>query len=1065
MLRLTLGILLAAVALASPAAAQEQTGAIQGVVKDTQGGVLPGVTVEVKNLATGAVQTVVTDPQGRYRVPSMPPGRYEVTADLSGFGPAKMPVTLNLGQLLAVDLTLAVAGLSETVNVSGDSPLIDVKQNATYSTVQSEQIDRIPKGRDFTNVLAAAPGANDERRAGGISIDGASGAENRFVVDGVDTTNLQDGSSAKGVVPDFIQEVQVKTSGYPAEYAGATGGVVNAVTKSGTNVFRGSAGVYYSQNGPAGLENKDKANFWMGKQRPYVRLKPSDTRQAEWATYPLDEIPNVEPVLEGGGPIVRNKLWYYVGYSPLRKRTTRTVTWATPVAGGPATEAFVREDPSDRLIASASWQVSNSLRAKFSYTPTWTRQRGSLPNNEPDGTSTDNAATDFRSVGENKWDASYSGTIDWSARPDLYVNLAGGYFMADKETLGTGTEIIHEMNGNISVFPGVPASLIQPNGYMDNKDNDRTVTDKLARLYLNATGTYFKSWFGQHALKAGVRFERIGNTRDIGQVQPTITFYWDQTYVDANGIESRGPYGYYRVSRGVLGIGDIHSNNWGLFLQDSWSPSSRLTINAGVRAESERIPYYSPGQEDQGITFGFGDKIAPRLGFAYDVRGNGRWKAYGSFSRLFDITKLELPRGSFGGEQWKEYYYTLNTYDWPSVNCQENDPACPGRLLEVSALRFGSNDVNNPETAAVTTRFFGAPRNMIQDDIKPVQSQEVTLGLDHELNAVTSVGVRYTHKWVTRTIEDFGFNLDGTEYYFIGNPGQGYIGQLRFLWGETGPTGFTPEALYQPINGKVFPQVAPRRDYDAVELSVKKRLSKRWSGSAVYTWSRLYGNFPGLASSDEVSTTRTSMNFGKARLSPNVNRMYDGPWMMYDSRGNPVYGNLNTDRPHYLKLQGTYDMPWGTGVGVNWYARSGALFSKWVTYQGYQYVYYEGRGSLGRTPVEQAVDLLVQHDFRLGQKVRLNLSLNVANLLDTSTATSIYSQQFRDAFNLTPTESFFSAWDPTQVAAGNSRIRPDPRMYGGVTPTASVDNYRNVNPMENLYMNAREVRVGMRLSF
>ena len=129
---------------------------------------------------------------------------------------------------------------------------------------------------------------------------------------------------------------------------------------------------------------------------------------------------------------------------------------------------------------------------------------------------------------------------------------------------------------------------------------------------------------GQHALKAGGRFERIGNDRLAGQVEPTITFFWDQTYASSTGVESRGPYGYYQVTNNVLSTGDIHSDNWGFFLQDAWSPTARLTINAGVRMESERIPFYTPGQESDGIEFGFGDKIAPRIGFAWDIKGDGK---------------------------------------------------------------------------------------------------------------------------------------------------------------------------------------------------------------------------------------------------------------------------------------------------------------------------------------------------------------------------------------------------------------------------------------------------------
>jgi hypothetical protein len=1053
-------LLLVGLLCAAPVDAQEQTGSIDGVIRDTTGAVLPGVQVEVRNQVTGAVVSAISDNRGVYRFPALPPGRYDVAATLQGFGPAKKAdVTLTLGQLLTIDLALPLAKMAESVQVTAEAPLVDVKGNATMAVVASAEIERIPKGRDFTGVLAAAPGANSENRAGGISVDGASGSENRFVIDGIDTTNLQNGSSGKTVVTDFVQEVQVKTAGYNAEYPGATGGVVNALTKSGTNVFHGSVNFYYANNGATGVENKNNSTFWKGSQRPTLRLVPTNTKLAEYVTYPQNDIPVYEPVLELGGPVMRNRLWFYVGYGPVRTHNTRTVTWKTPVAGGPATQTFTIDNPTDRLTANGSWQATNNLRVKFTYAPQWTQSRGSQPTIEPDGTSTANAATDYLSTGSNSWNDAYSGMIDWSVKNNLFVSLSGGYFMYDSESLGNGTAIVHTMNGNITDYPGVPADLVQPNGYSDNKSSYKTVTDKQSRFYVNATGTWFKSWAGQHAIKAGVRFERIANTRDIGQLEPTITFYWNQTYTDSTGVDSKGQYGYYGVTRNTLGIGDIHSDNWGLFIQDSWQPAARLTINGGVRLESERIPFYAPGQENDGIKFGFGDKLAPRVGFAWDVAGNGRWKAYGSFGRYFDITKLELPRGSLGGEQWHIYYYALDTLNWKGVNCQEGTSAgCPGKLLEVSTLRFGSNDPDNPETVAAMMKYFGTKRNVVQEGMKPLTSQEFTVGLDHELNKVTSVGVRYVHKWVSHIIEDFGWNEGGTEFYFIGNPGEGYIGELAFLWGQPNPeTGYKPPNLYTPINGKYYPQVKPVRDFDAIELTVKKRLSSRWAASAVYQWSRLWGNYPGLASSDEAGS-------GSARLSPNVNRLYDGPWMMYNTQGSQVLGPLNTDRPHYLKLQATYDFPWGTGVGANWYVRSGAQFSKYITYQGYSWVFYDGRGSIGRSPTEQMLDLLVQHEFKLGKRMRANVNLNVTNLLDNDVAVSLYGLQFRDSFALTPIESFFSPWDPIAAAQAKSSIRPDPRFYGGTTPTAA--NYATAGaPMENGWLGRRDVRFGVRFSF
>src|SRR5262245_6908728 len=197
------GMLALAVCVPAIGAAQETRGSIEGVVKDTSGAVLPGVTVEARSPGLVGVSTAVSDQSGAYRFPSLPPGQYEVTAVLAGFQTHKVEnIQLLLGQILKVDIPMQVSGISESVQVTGESPIIDVKQNAATLNLQSEIIDRIPRGRNFTSVLTTAPGTNDEAKAG-LSIDGATGAENRYTIDGMDTTNLRTGVSAKPVLVDF----------------------------------------------------------------------------------------------------------------------------------------------------------------------------------------------------------------------------------------------------------------------------------------------------------------------------------------------------------------------------------------------------------------------------------------------------------------------------------------------------------------------------------------------------------------------------------------------------------------------------------------------------------------------------------------------------------------------------------------------------------------------------------------------------------------------------------------------------------------------------------------------
>ena len=277
---------LVAVALlvALPVVAQEQRASIEGVVKDAQGGAIVGASVVAKmssalemkgDRVSGPGISIVTDATGTYRFASLTPGRYEITANLSGFAPAKVQnVDLRLGQLLTINLTLSPGAMTETVQVVAESPLIDVRQSARATSLRAEAIEKMPKGRDFTSLVTQAPGANQEAKLGGISIDGASASENRFIIDGAETTQLQTGISGKTMVTDFVDEVQVKSSGYAAEYGGATGGVINVISRTGTNQWRGNAFTYYSGDG---LDSS---------YRPSLRLVPTDSNKPSTSPTP-----------------------------------------------------------------------------------------------------------------------------------------------------------------------------------------------------------------------------------------------------------------------------------------------------------------------------------------------------------------------------------------------------------------------------------------------------------------------------------------------------------------------------------------------------------------------------------------------------------------------------------------------------------------------------------------------------------------------------------------------------------------------------------------------------------
>ncbi len=207
------------------------------------------------------------------------------------------------------------------------------------------------------------------------------------------------------------------------------------------------------------------------------------------------------------------------------------------------------------------------------------------------------------------------------------------------------------------------------------------------------------------------------------------------------------------------------------------------------------------------------------------------------------------------------------------------------------------------------------------------------------------------------------------EVFFIANPGEGVAEQIL------------------PEPAPKFPKA--QRDYDGVEFRLTKRFANRWSMNASYTWSRLFGNYGGLASSDE-----------NGRTSPNVERYFDGQYLTVDKNGDPVYGLLPTDRPHYLKIQATYDFPWGTNVGLFQQVSSGGPKSTAINLLGYNPTFINGRGDLGRLPTTSQTDLSLTHQFRLFGENRIGFIMNVDNLFDQDGVLNMNTSPWRDSFSV-----------------------------------------------------------------
>ena len=1010
----TFAALMVALLLASPLAAQELRGAIEGVVRDTSGAVLPGVTIEAKS-DSGAVLTTTTDDTGTYRFPAVAPGTYVVTATLQGFQPGNVPdVRVGLGQIKKVDFPLSLQGVAETVQVTAESPLVDVRQTARQTNIRAEQVELLPKGRDFTTLVTQAPGANNETKLGGLSIDGASAGENRYIVDGIETTDLQSGISGKRVIADFVEEVQVKSSGYTAEFGGATGGVVNVVTKSGSNDFRGNALLYWEGDKLAagnGLAAGSTSTTILQTGVPTLRLNLQDATKAEYVTYQEDTSNRIEPGFALGGPIAANRAWFYGAYQPSLTTTERTVTNNT----------VTRKDQVQYVTANVTSQMSDKIRTRLAYNNSWQKRDGLLPALN----GTDPAGTNYSktSIFPNY---SLSGNLDWVVTPKLLFGVRGGYYMADWHDSKVTEEVryIWTTTSNVN-FLDVPASLQHGTNFSSIPSNQKVIRDQQTRAYFQADSTMYATFAGDHQLKFGIQADRVGNDVLSGESRNLVTIRWNAALSTGSPLQ-RGPYGYYSVrsnavdkTQGFITEGNIHTTNIGLFIQDAWTIGNRLTVNAGLRTERERVPTYTVGEDipEFGLEFNFADKLAPRVGFAYDMKGDGRTKLFGSWGVFYDIFKLELPRGSFGGDKWLEYYYTLDTFDWPNLVTSGNcPPACPGTIIR------GAPTADNP-IGGIDFRHPSFGADAIDPELKPMRQQEATAGIDHQLNDVMAVSARYVHKHIDRAIEDTGsLDAEGNEIYVVANPGE----NLTAL-AHTDPNVALPKA---------------KRDYDSVEFAFEKRLQRNWYLRTSYLWSRLYGNYSGLTQSDE-----------NGRQSPNVGRLFDYPLMMFQDGGIAAMGRLPTDRPHQFKTQFIYQLPIGTSLGLNQYIASGLPVSREIGIYPPNTlpVQYLGRGSDGRTPTYSQTDVYLQHEFRLGER-RLQLSLNVLNLFNQKTAISRFST-FQRTGGIVPDETAFYEGQQTlesliQPAINSGGLTPDPRFL-----------------MDSLFQSPLSARVGLKFVF
>jgi len=952
-LRITVVAIVAMLSImaASATTAQERFGGIAGIVTDSSQAPVPGATITTTNKQTGATRTVVSGPDGGYRVPDLEPGRYTVTIELSGFQKVQADdVLVLLGRMADVPAALKVGGVSEVVTVSGDTKTqVDLRSTTVAHNVTAEEFDRMPKARSFQGIALTSPGVNQGDIEGGFQVNGASGAENSFTVDGVNTNSLLYGSSRQNTVFEYLQEVQVKTGGIAAEYGGALGGVISAVTKSGGNRFTGE-GHYYFSGSPMSAQPVQR-----------LQLSPLDDTTVLNIQDPKQKNHQNETGGSIGGPIVKDRLFFFGSASPRFVRRTNNYLFSNGAEPGSISQSQTAQQTFGKV-------TYGSQRVQANASVLWTPLRSTGTLSAYDGTAPQfissslagNAAQIPRGYKQDQ--TNVSGNVDVYLTSASSISLRGGMFSDNYADTGVSTTTAVIWNTPSIDVSGLPADLQLPKGAQNTPRVLITNRDQTKTSFVQLDYNQAFNALGSHLIKGGIGVRHT--TNDVNSAYPGgyVLLNWGKSFLNNQGQTGTGTYGYYEVNdRGTRGV--VDANMPSLYVQDTWTLAKRLTLNLGVRTERETVPSFRTDIKEKAFEFGFGKKIAPRLGATLDVFGNGRMKAYGSWGRYFDWVKYELARGSFGGDTWLIRYRSLDTLDVYNLNLTN----MPGR-----DLWGGIRDRRVPNF------------DTIDPDLKPMYQDATNVGFEYQLTTTTVFGVNYVHNKLTRTIEDVG-SLDaaGNEVYFAANPGEG-IATTMFVTGLTQP----------------FQTPRPLRQYDALDFTVSRRFSHNWFGSANITISRLYGNYAGLANSDEISTPTTGTSSATAqqqagsiaRPGTAAGRAWDLDELEWDSKGHlDVRGRLATDRPVVAKFYGSYRLPFGTQIGGFLYAGSGTPMSTVVNTTNTIPVLVNGRGDMGRTPFLSRTDLLVSHDLHVAGSQRVRLELNVINLFNQKTATHIFN--------------------------------------------------------------------------
>jgi hypothetical protein len=920
------------------------TGSIEGTIVDQNGAAVPGATVNVSSPNLISAQSATTDDSGHFRILSLPPGRYTVSVEAAGKGFARFEqknIEVNLSKTSSLDVSLSPGQVGATVNVTDTAgSAIDTTQNTTGTNVSSDQFSNFPTARTVQGLYTIAPTAarSGLRDASGRerdpSVGGASGPENNYILDGVNTSDPAFGGAGANLPFEFVQEVEIKTGAYGPEYGKSTGGIFNVVTKSGTHEFHGDA---YGYGVTKGLVRGVK-NF------PFTGAAANGYSE-------------IDAGIDVGGPIKKDKLWFFGALNPQRRKNFYlTQTFHTPAENRVTTPFYAGK---------ITWAINNRNTFTASTFGDFTKVEGflatgALTNASGFGSDIDAFQGTTQTGGHN-----YAFRLNSTITNNFIAELSGGLHFQRSNTIPVATDqpLIAD---NFAVLRSGAVLTVTQSGLSSGSTNTGTLDyvdgrgGSLQRGFLRGPGfglfstqkrnryefnAHLQNIVGQHTIKYG--FEWFKNIYNINTLSsgPDVTYANPLGLAFVNGADVNQTHGVRitnnfgvctvrtativcpsatsaaRLTGGstadfptagttvatarFVGIGitavqfntitaaeafgnpflvrtttrvrdfELNANTYtsaeAFYAGDDWKFAKNWLFSYGARWDYEQA-YNADGGSYIKLN-NFKDNLAPRFGLSWDFTGTGRGKLFLNYSKFIEVPlPLDVNVRAGGGSSQTDKNFNVSTYSAPAS----------------ATLASGFTPVN-----------LGADATPIDPGLKPQSSNEVTGGVEYEVKNGLTLGVRGAYRYMGWVVEDGSFDDGNT--YFLFNPG-------RRGNGET-----TEDSACTGTNGSPSAQCfgRARRYYRALEFTATKRFENNYQFIASYVFSSLTGNYEGLFRNDN------------GQSDPNITSLFDLVSLLANS-----YGRLPNDRPHQFKFNGSYRTPWKLLISGNFYAQSGTPFNQ-----------------------------------------------------------------------------------------------------------------------------------------